>query len=222
MNKVILLILFFQFSGLHAEFKFYESMYRSSEYINILEKGLNTKEVKLQPDESDTLVAVMRCTSGAFAGRYKFADFLIYKNGFEYSYLQILLTDKKHKVAEILPLMGFVREDSNATLYFHNIIDLILFTESMAQYSASVDISNPALLKVYLQTGAGNQININSISLSALYTIRPSITTQKILLYKPKNCKLIDKESVKADLDYYYSLEFDEFKQNLNDSIRQF
>ena len=122
----------------------------------------------------------------------------------------------------MFPLMGFVREDSNATLYFHNIIDLILYTESMAQYSASIDISNPAMLKIYLQTFAGHQININSINLSAFYTIRPSFGTQKNLSYKSKNCKLIDKESVKADLDFYYSLEFDEFKENLNDSRRQF
>ena len=221
MKKIILFILIFQLSHLHAEF-FYEELSRSSEYMTIFEKGLNTKEVKLQPEESDELVAVMRCNRGAIAGYLKYVDFLIYKNANDYSYLQIISTDKTRKKGTLYPLMGFAREDNDATLYFHNIIDMLNMVNAFARAGSNFDLSNPFLLKSLLQQWSAAQIKISPVTISAFIQIRTSLSSPAMFNYKSKNCNLIDKEPVKEALDYYYSLEVEEREKEKVDNVRQF
>jgi hypothetical protein len=221
MKKLLALFLLTPFAFGTEEpllFKFYKVLIDSNEFM-LMENGdvIESQYFKLTPSENDQLAAVVRCKGGAFAGRYKYLDFIIYKSNIgAYKYTQLILTDKKRLVGEVTPLMGFEREGAGGSLYFHNLIDFIGYYGSMNQSY----LRNHNVVNAFMSQSP--KIKINSVFPSASMEIRPDMMSKKLLLYKPKNCEMIDASKVKEDLDIFYRRSEESLLEDLTEGMKKF
>jgi len=221
MKKLLALFLLTPFAFGTEEpllFKFYKGLIDSDEFM-LMKNGdvIESQYFKLTPSENDQLAAVVRCKGAAFAGRYKYVDFIIYKSNIgAYKYTQLILTDKKRLVGQVTPLMGFEREDTDGFLYFHNLIDFIGYYGSINQGY----LRTPNVVNAFLNQSP--KIQINSVFPSASMEIRPDMMSKKLLFYKPKNCEMIDASKVKEDLNTFYKLLEESRRPDVIEEMKKF
>ncbi|MDA9273952.1 hypothetical protein N9Q01_00585 [Gammaproteobacteria bacterium] len=221
MKKLLALFLLTPFAfGTEAplSFKFYEVLVDSNEFM-LMKNGdvIESQYFKLTPSENDQLAAVVRCKGAAFARRYKYVDFIIYKSNIgAYKYTQLILTDKKRLKGQVTPLMGFEREDTDGNLYFHNLIDFIGYYGSMNEsYLRNYNVVNAFL-------NQSPKIKINSIFPSVFMKIRPDVMSKTQLAYERKNCEMIDALKVEEDLNTFYKVLEESRRPDVIEEMKKF
>lgn len=162
----------------------------------------NDISYKIQPDSKDELLAAIECRKSGLSNKlHKYVDFLIYGSKGNYKYMQMVYTNKQKNNNFLSPLMKFIKEDGNGDLYFNNVPVILTASASMP----SLDFSLPGIKQVFEKQYEGAAIKIDPVTLGVrIFKSAGHFQQNQATQYLGKNCKLLDKDDVRLDIDNFY------------------